>query len=541
LNTSINRRRRQGVEVRQPEFETMSEDTRNAPESATPVSKREFLKGAGATAAVAGLGAPALAAAEDRFDLIIVGGGNAGLPAAIFAAGRGARVLVVEAAGQVGGTLFLSSGQMSAGGTKLQKSKGIEDSAQLHYEDVMRISSNTADPVLMKLAVFNAAPVFDWLMDNGFDVHENHPVTGTTHEPYSRPRYAWGKNGGRSILKVLNAQLKPHVDAGRVKLLLQTEVTGLVQRRDGTVEGVTTKNVNGETGRYLARNTVLTSGGYTANVPMYEKYEGHRDYSKATYPYSQGIGITLGLAAGGYVRGGEKYTPLFGAVLANDDFPSPINALVRHFPGDRPPWEIFVNEAGQRFLQEDVPSHNVYEASIREQKDQRCWVVFDDEIFRKAPKLVMGGINGPWTEQDTKDAFESGDVAHFHRAGTLAELAKKAGFDAANFEKTVADYNRAQASGKDTLGRKYMPLPIAKAPFYAIQLDVWNLTTYGGIAVDGRLRVIRRDGRPIPGLYAAGELLGMGTMMGRSVVGGMSVTPALALGRLLGNEILSFG
>jgi fumarate reductase flavoprotein subunit len=83
-----------------------------------------------------------------------------------------------------------------------------------------------------------------------------------------------------------------------------------------------------------------------------------------------------------------------------------------------------------------------------------------------------------------------------------------------------------------------MPRPIATAPFYAIELQSWNLTSYAGLAVDGRLRVTRRDGTPIPGLYAAGELLGMGQLMGRAVCGGMAVMPALALGRLLGNEIL---
>jgi fumarate reductase flavoprotein subunit len=84
-----------------------------------------------------------------------------------------------------------------------------------------------------------------------------------------------------------------------------------------------------------------------------------------------------------------------------------------------------------------------------------------------------------------------------------------------------------------------MPLPIVKAPFLAVTIHSWGLTSYAGVAVDGSLRVIRQDGTPIKGLYAAGELLGMGQMMGKSVCGGMSVTPALALGRLLGMKILS--
>jgi fumarate reductase flavoprotein subunit len=69
-------------------------------------------------------------------------------------------------------------------------------------------------------------------------------------------------------------------------------------------------------------------------------------------------------------------------------------------------------------------------------------------------------------------------------------------------------------------------------------LQSWNLTSYAGLAVDDRLRVIRPDGTPVPNLYAAGELLGMGQLMGRAVCGGMAVMPALALGRLLGNSVV---
>ena len=115
------------------------------------MTKRSFLSIMGATAA---LGVSGRSIAQDKgsiWDVIVVGGGNAGLPAAIFAAERGARVLIIEAAASLGGTLFLSSGQMSAAGTKLQKQKGIEDSPQLHYDDIMRISKKKANPGLVNL------------------------------------------------------------------------------------------------------------------------------------------------------------------------------------------------------------------------------------------------------------------------------------------------------------------------------------------------------------------------------------------------------
>lgn len=510
------------------------------------VSKRRFLKAAGASVAAAGLGLSATAAnARRRWDVIVVGGGNAGLPTALFAAQRGAHVLIVEAAGAVGGTLFLSTGQMAAAGTKLQKSRGIEDSPQLHYDDIMRISEGTADPVILRLAVDHAAAVFDWLTDHGLQVAPEHPVTGTTHEPYSRPRYAWGSageaRGGAQILDVLNRALQPHIDAGRIRVLASTEVTELLQAPNGGIEGVVARGDDGRRTRHYATSTVLTAGGYTADPEMYERLEGAKDYSLATYPFSRGASIRLATAVGGYARGGEKHTPLFGAVLASANYPSPMRVLARHFPGDRPPWEIFVNAAGRRYFQEDVLSHHVYERALAQQSDERCWAIFDEAIYRAAPTLAQGGFGGPWSEDDTQRAFDDGDVPMFHKADSIEQLATKAGVHPAGLAATVAEYNRAQAGGQDAFGRKHMPLPIAKAPFYAIQLQSWNLTSYAGVAADGQLRVVRRDGTPIPGLYAAGEALGVGATMGKAVCGGMAVTPALALGRLLGHQLLQFG
>ena len=125
----------------------------------------------------------------ENWDVIIVGAGTAGIPAAIFAGQRGAKVLLVDAADKIGGTLHLTTGQMSAAGTSLQKKLGIDDNSKDHFDDVMRISENTADRDLVKLAVDNAADTFDWLMSNGFTPLENHPVLGNAHEPYSERRY----------------------------------------------------------------------------------------------------------------------------------------------------------------------------------------------------------------------------------------------------------------------------------------------------------------------------------------------------------------
>ena len=503
------------------------------------MSKRQFLSGAGATASGLTL-SNCSGDSTDKYDALIVGGGNAGLPTAIFLAERGKKVVILEAAPVIGGTLFLSSGQMAAAGTKLQKSKGItEDSAQSHYDDVMKISNGTANPELLKLATFNAADTFDWLTDNGFKTKEEHPVTGTTHEPYSSARYAWGTEGGMSILNLLEDQLKPHIASGLVSVRVNSEVTELMQDSSGSIIGAVTKNEQGKIVKYFADNTVLTSGGYASNPKMFEELEGAPDYSDCSYPYSQGQGIVLGTKVGGYVRNGEHHLPLFGAILASDEYPAPLVAMARHFPPDRQPWEILVDKNGKRFLQEDIPSHDAYENALLQCPEESCWWVFDSNIYKQAPSLVRGGFGGPITEEDVEDAFNDG-WHNFFKAKTLTELAEKAQISKRGLLKTVEAYNIGQGTGEDALGRTHMPLPITEGPFYAVKTQSWLLTGFAGLAVDEKLRVIRQDGSNIKGLYAAGELLGTTVTSGGAYCGGMLVTPALTFGRLLGQKLIEF-
>ena len=505
------------------------------------LDRREFIVSAASGAVVAGVAAGASEAEAaggggKRHDLIVVGGGNAGMPAAIFAAARGARVLIIEAAGQLGGTLHLSSGQMSAGGTKLQKSKGIEDSGQLHYDDVMRISKGTADQDIVRLATLNAADTFDWLMDHGLDVFPDHPILGTTHEPYSRPRYAWGRNGGRSILRILNEQIQPHIDAGRITVLLDTKAKELIKGSGGGVAGVVAEDAQGKRARHLGDNILLTAGGCASNKEMFEVTDAPlKNYNDSSYPFSQGEGIKLGESVGGYVRNGDKHLMLLGGILESDDYPSPMIQGFRPWPAYRPPYEIYVNVEGKRFLREDVLSHDAMEEALRRQTGVCYWIVFDDDAFYNAPQVLNPRR---WSREQYGAMFNKRPF--FHKADTLEGLAKLAGFDAANFAQTVAEYNAAQDGGTDPLGRKVMPVPVKRAPFYAIKAHGWKFMSFGGLAADGQLRVLRKDGSPIPNLYAAGEIHGAGTTMGRSHVGGMCVTPALTLGRLLGQKMLKF-
>lgn len=468
---------------------------------------------------------------HSRFDVIVVGAGSAGLPTAYFAARRGARVLLLDADAQIGGTMQISSGQMSAAGTRLQKSKGIIDTADEHYADIMRISRGTVNAGLVRLAVDHAGATFDWLMENGLDVLPEHPVLGQAHEPYTKPRYAWGARMGRSIIAVIEPLLKAEIARGAIDLRLNHEVTSLLQEESGAVIGVEAHDADGHRFAFHGDSIVLTAGGYMGNPTMFEALTGVPQFYMGANPKNRGMVHQIVEAAGGFIRGAELYLSNFGNVLDGEAYPAGLAARINHFPEMRPPWEIYVNLHGQRFVREDMPSVDAREQSLRVQPGLRYWAVFDQRILDRAPPLLS--VMSP---EDVRAAFNVRPF--FHRADTLHALAAAAGISAEGLADTVRLYNYGVRTGNDLLGRKHLPLPIDTPPFYAIRAQGTSISSTAGIAVDDRLRVIRRDGAPIPNLFAAGEILGTAQTMGQSVCGGMNVTPALTFGRLLGSEML---
>ena len=505
--------------------------TESASESA--VSKRDFLKATATTLALASLPFTARQGlADDEWDVIVIGGGSAGLPAAIFAAERGAKVLIIEGSHRIGGTLDRSSGQLSAAGTSLQKAKGIKDTPQNHFDDVMRISRNTANPDMVRVAVDNAADTIEWLISLGWHAMPEHPVKGLGHEDYLIARYQWGPEGAMTVYRALEPVILKLLEEKKVSILMQTQAAELMMDSDGAVVGVVAEGPDGKRFNYRSRNVVIASGGSGGDPDMFQELNGAPLYIRMAYPYNKGGGVKLAQSAGGYIRGQEHYLCNDGGVLLDANYPSPQLAAAMTNEEQRKPWEIFVNERGERYTKEADPSVDNREHALRRQPGHRYWAIFDDAILDQAPPFLRG-----WTTEKIRSGF--GKHHMFYKADSLTDLAKWSGVDEAGLAKSVASYNTAQSSGHDAeFGREHMPLPISKAPYYAIQLQGYSILVFGGVAVDPSYRVIRQDGSPIPNLYAAGEVLGKAPYTGSAYVGGMSLTPALTAGRLLGQKIL---
>jgi fumarate reductase flavoprotein subunit len=191
------------------------------------------------------------------------------------------------------------------------------------------------------------------------------------------------------------------------------------------------------------------------------------------------------------------------------------------FRGGRPArlsGDIWVNRHGRRFIPEDSTDADLQERVIQEQPGAVMWVIFD-EAMRKGLTPEIGA----WTEREIRSSLVS--------ATTIPELATKLGIDPDGLVETVEAYNRGIAGGEDPLGRVARPKPLDEAPFYGCRCDGTIVLTFGGIAIDERLRVKRGDGQSFRNLYAAGEVIGGAQVMGNGFASGMSAGPALTLGR----------
>lgn len=494
-------------------------------------NKRELAAGTGAAAAAALM--PRIGrAASATWDLIVVGGGSAGLPCAIFAARQGARVLVVDRAHRLGGTLDRSTGQIAAAGTRIQAEQGIEDSPQAHFDDIMRISRGKVDPELARVFVGEAARTVDWLCDHGFTPLPDHPVTTGGHEPYRVRRYQWAEGNGVAILRTLLPVFMDLVRTGSIEYLIRTDARELIQDADGAVTGVTVEDAAGRRMDLMARKVAITTGGCGGNPEMFERLHGVPMYARLAYPFNLGGGLEMGLGAGGVLRGAELFTTFFGMVLNDFNVPStPAGVPVNSYPERRMPWEVYVNSAGQRFVREDHPSVDEREHALLAQDKHRYWMIFDQEIMDTAPPVALG-----WDRARLDFAFSK--YHFFSRADTLRELAFWTGIEADGLAAAIERYNAGQAGGRDPdFGREHMPLPVRRPPFYAIRMQGTQLLTFAGLHVNPQLEVLNRDGEPIPNLYAAGEVIGAGATTGFGIVNGMMLTPALVFGRMIGERV----
>ena len=470
---------------------------------------------------------------EHGYDIVVVGAGPAGLTCATLAARGGARVLLVEKDRRIGGTLHLSGGHLSAGGTSLQRARGIEDAPELHLADIDRISHGTGRRDLIGLVVEHAPSVVEWLVDSGMAFDPETPRIVYGHEPYEIPRTVYGVEGGLSVLQVLAAELDEALAAYDLTLWTNTPVTGLLTDDSGGVVGIEAYRDGAEV-EVAAASVVIATGGYGADAELFAERHGVALVTVAART-STGDGIHLGRAVGAAIQGAGTYLPTFGG-MPDPQAPHRANWAERLLlTTERPPREIYVDRTGRRWIAEDEPSIDAKERALTALPDQVFWTVFDDDAVSRSggaqPSIVLG-----WGPDDLRR--HANNRPGIHAAETLAELATSAGIDPTGLVASVAAYNDAVAAGADPdFGRTYLPAPIAVPPYYALHNQGIAVVTFDGLDIDGTFAVRDEAGAQIPGLFAIGEVVGAGATCGNSFCSGMLLTPALVFGRLLGERL----
>jgi fumarate reductase flavoprotein subunit len=396
----------------------------------------------------------------------------------------------------------------------------------------MRISKGTADATMVRIAVDIAPETIEWLRGGDFDFHPDCPAIVFNHEAYAIPRTYWGTNKAISILDLLRRQIDPLIAHGTVQIQLRTRAKRIL--RDGAlrVAGVVVVGPDGAEREIRARQVVLTAGGYGGDPESFERFTPGMQLYGPLPPQATGEGITMAIELGAGFRNAGNFLPIFGGFESEPDGHRVAWAdrpLLQ--PQHRAPWEIYVDTRGERFVAEDSESNDHRERALLALPGMVFWVVYDQAIARDAPRLLP--------------SFDAARLeAHFRthpgfqRAHTIAELALQMSVPPDALATTIRVYNRAVACGGDPLGRKHLPRAITEPPFFALRNRGLCVKSAGGIDVDTLLRVRRVDGRAFENLYAAGETIGGGLLSGNAFVGGMSITPWLGFGRIIGRDFL---
>jgi uncharacterized protein len=468
--------------------------------------------------------------APSHTDAIVVGGGVAGLAAALELAQGGAKVEVVDMASIFGGHAVMATGDLSLVGTPFQEGKGIHDTPELAFKDFTTWGED-ADPEWVRTYVTTSRrEIYDWVTE-----------MGVTFETFATP-------AGNSVLRA-------HRTKGR-GLALVSAIYGVCARNPNItflwntrvdrlltsgarVVGIAATNVRTSTPLEIrAGVVVLATGGFQSNLDMVR-----RNWPKGL-PFPERMLVGSGMNSMG---SGHELAREAGAALTRMDhqwnyitgLPDP------RYPGGKRGLNaidfdsIWVNADGKRFLAEKTSTKFAFPILAR-QKGATYWSIFDEP--GKKSFWIAGS---DWADFKVIDRVIFGDKDLVKSAATLDELAGKVGLPPAALGETVRRYNELVGKGVDEdfsrfgPGKTYKPQRIATPPFYAVQLFPLSRKSMGGVAIDASCRVVDARRQVVGGLFAAGELTGLAGINGKAGLEGTFLGPSIVTGRIAGRTALA--
>ena len=437
-------------------------------------------------------------------DIVVVGAGGAGLSAAVAAAetDENLKIVVLEKQGIIGGNTNYSTGGINAAETDVQRALGIEDSKQLFYDDIMRGGKQQNIPSLVRSLVEHAPITISWLIGLGADLSDVGLMGGSSVKRTHRPK------GGTAIGPHLMKVLKMASEKDNIEIRTSNKVIGLLTTGDA-VTGVRVQNADGSSYRLTAKAVIIATGGFGANLAMVTSLQPSLSgFATLNHPGATGDAFDWVMAIGGVT-----------IQMANIQI-HPTAEATNHIlitEAVRGNGAILVNLGGQRFCNE-MDTRDVVSAAILKQEAGEVFLVFDQAVRQSLASI------------------ETYANQHLLSEGaTVEELASRVGIPAERLSETISRYNSQQKAGRDDdFGRSAteMTVPLEAPPFYAVRVTPAIHHTMGGLSVNDETQVLRADGSPIPGLYAAGEVTG--GLHGANRLGGNGVADIVVNGRLAG-------
>ena len=448
---------------------------------------------------------PAFAA--ESTDIVIIGSGGAGLSSAITATEKGAKVIVLEKMAYFGGNSNRSEGEMNAAGTKQQKAHGItDDTPERFAADTIRGGHGLNDPALVKALTENAASAEEWLLDLGAHFcHRMGRGGGQTRARGHGP--CDGSPVGIEIMRVLGERAdKDHID-----MRLNNRVTKILMK-NGKVSGVQVKTPKGmET--INAKAVILATGGFGANHKMVEKYRPElKGFSTTNHPGATGDGIILAQQVGAGLTDIEQIQIHPTVIKKNGAL---ISESMRARGG------FLLNKNGKRFTNE-LLTRDVVSANELKQPGGIAYLVIDNSIYAKNKMAQNYTAEKLMTKCDT-----------------IADVAKLIGVDEKVVQASFDQYHKAFDNKKDDLfGRPEMLIRMDQAPYFVAEVTPGIHHTMGGVKIDPQAEVLTPEKKPIPGLFAAGEVTG--GVHGGNRIGGNAVADIITFGRISANSALKY-
>lgn len=419
--------------------------------------------------------AAAQTAQDTEADIVVVGGGGAGMTAAIKAMELGKKVILLEKMDVLGGNTAMATTAYYAAGSRTQQEQNSEVTVQDMYDWLMSKSTEAypMDADMTLVVAENSADAANWMMDIGTDF--GRVFNRFAHSP---------TNGSAPGVAIVTA-LKNKMDEMGLDYRLNNKGASLVMDENGAVAGVTVESPEGSY-TISAPAVILAAGGFANNQEMLGEYDARwASLGCSSSKGQNGDAIRMAIEIGADVAyiDNIKVNP---TVYYNGDNLISMSTL-------RSNGGLLVNKLGKRFYSESG-NYTLTSAALLEQPDQVAFMVFD------ATMLNIGLM----------DTYNK--AGYFVEADTVEALAEKMGIDPQGLVDEVERNKTFCANGKDEdFGRTNLTIKFDTAPYYAVEVHPAAQGTFGGLKVNTAAEVLATSGDVIPGLYAAGETAGEGT------------------------------